>query len=369
MKVLAIVPITETKYKKYKIDFYTIKSVDIPFELVVQNNITDWESNKFEDTYKLGYHLKATDIRLSDIRLKDKPYKFNGFICYQNLENLVEFLVEYYIPTNDFVVDRVLKMSKRLNKRKKKSILLEVLLREKLGESVSKWFHSQSSGWSLKNNQIAPVVELSALLGRSLDVKQLVIPEGLAFFHISDTKRIIYLKNYISICTKTIPVYCKFWIFIANTNMCFYWDGNIANCYCPAEINREFLTKITGEETFNKFNKYAKSIEITKEYFPPPDFKIDFLLRVPSKQELRTAVKDIGENIPVKFSKLLFLYDTRGAIKLNKDYPIIDSVSDACSILSRAPNWIALPDDYSSRTSLEYYIENKEYYIACGRIE
>ncbi|MDI6642197.1 MAG: hypothetical protein QME68_07815, partial [Elusimicrobiota bacterium] len=215
---------------------------------------------------------------------------------------------------------------------------------------------------------IGPAIAFSKLLGFD-GVLRWEIPEGFVFFRKAYGKRIIYVDTENIVNDKTL-VYRKFWLFIHFPNVCYFWDGNTARCFCPEEIDKKFLMKVMDKNEYEQFENKARVISVNREYFPPKNFNIDFLLKVPCKTEIDETISD--EKLSLCRSKYLqkplILYDSRSALKLRDNCPIIDSVSDAIAILSRAPSWVALPGDYPSKTVLENYLEENKYYIACGGI-
>jgi hypothetical protein len=355
MKLLGLAP---TKNKYHKVKIYAFQYVDIPLELVLHNMIVDW--NTSEENLKLP---------VASLRLKNSRGEIKGIICYENLEALVDFFIKYYIPSNNFYIDHLLKSSKRLSKNKRKNLILETLIRE---ESINSPGNNILSRSYIKrfgpSTVLMPAVAISSFSTPDRAILRWQNACGDVFFCSTSGKQIVYLNKYLEIGDRHIPI-SKFWISVRHTRVGFYWDGNFVRNILYEEINHQFLTNLMGENLYSEFQENARSVKVNKEFIPPPEFEPEFLLRVPSKDEIKKLPEEYLEKVTEQLNKPLFLYDTRGAIKLSGSYPIIDSVKDAVSILSRAPNGVALNNDYPSKTILDSYTEDKEYYLACGSIK
>ncbi|MDI6642426.1 MAG: hypothetical protein QME68_08995, partial [Elusimicrobiota bacterium] len=122
MKVSALIP---SEKMKYGVKLYEIGYVEVPLDLVIQNFIVNWDSVT-EDS---DLPEKFDRFQIHNLKLRSKENSTKGILCYESMDGLANFLVEEYIPTNNSLIDHLLKMTIKLNinKRQKKNFLLEAL--------------------------------------------------------------------------------------------------------------------------------------------------------------------------------------------------------------------------------------------------
>jgi|GEM_PF-3818385 len=350
MKILGLTPYSPGDGHKFKVKIYSYESIDVPFEVVAQNYLVDWD---------FRVRKRSSFIEPAPLYIKDSR-KIIGLISYDSLEDLADFYVNHYIPKNNFSIDHILKNARKLSNRQKRDIVLACLIKQNQMSYVT----YADYYWDRRyKRNIGPEVATQAFFERDSGLFSWTIASGLAFLKRATYKQMVYIDT---------PTGRNFLIFIRDTRVIFYWDGKIVKAYYQDAVNYRFLLKILGKEKYEEFEKRAKSIAVDREYIPPQTFKPDFFLRVPAKNEVKKLIKKwpAGENKPnKKFNRILFLYDSRGALKIDKPYPRIDSLNQAVAILSRSPNWVFIPQDTPTPESFQRYLEDKQYYLIAGGID
>jgi len=357
MKILALKPLP---FKYPGIKLYEYGDVEVPFIQVIHNNLIDWD--QIASKSELGF-------KLLEIKLKNPATRFYGIVTYENYNDLVNFLLTHYEPTNDTMIDHVLRISRQLERSRRKKILLETLIRDET--RISDQGHLQSFKkfrirWFAdpNPNRLNPFLNFYELVGRQgNDILRWETPDGYCFGAETRFKNIVYLPGEVG--------WEEFWIFVRNISVCFYWNGQDIRMFYPEKLDKDFLIKVMGKEKLSEFEKSSRSREIDRDYLPPPDFQMRYWLRVPSRKEVdKYLAKNQIDNLTPKtgLERILFLYDGR-AIRKNENCSEISSLVDSLAILSRAPGGIYLSDDHPSHVGLKNYLEDKEYYIAAGVIK
>jgi len=350
MKVLAVV---RKDNKNTKVNLYEGQRVDIPFEVIMRNNIVDWAPE---------FHENIPEIHT--IMLKKENREISGVVVYNNLIKLADFIVDEYQPNDQLPIDYFLKEIQHLGKNQKKKCLLDILVKQKMNCFDNYHINMGSNricGPGRNNFEFA--MNENDLL-RSRLVVTLELPGKKTFFRSADCGRsLVYADKPYEIKGKIINQ--NIFLFIVRRAI-FYWDGTSMHSrfkgYGPLNI-KDFA----GEKTYEELEKNGNSalIKSRREIFAPSNFKPYFLLRVPAAKEYREDMLK-KDNLPNKLKKSYYLFDVRGSVKLNSSLEIIDDPALAVGILARSPKGIFLPDDFAVSETARKYLEEKEYYIACG---
>jgi hypothetical protein len=339
---------------------YELANIEIPLDLVIKERLVDVRCIQQDENavkimprtldrhYRIRYKEKEEEIlpRLS-VKRGRADTSFIGFLTYKSQYDLIQFLISKYIPDRSTEVDKLIR-TYRHSKRK-------------LGRELSALLFKEEQ----RNEGTFPLFPAFLEEESTRNFKKLESLQGESLFHYTRYFHAIFLEKPVTITRIAIPL-CRFLVSEEKANELFYWDGDKLQVINTNEKDIESIKSFLGEETVSQFDRdgYAP-LEPPAEIIPLPGAKVVCLIRVPSRKEAGdfspSAVLD-KIDCPKKAKLPLFLLDTRGAIKIPEDTPVITDIWESLYILSRIQDGIYLPDDYFGNPVK--YLREKEYFLA-----
>lgn len=159
----------------------------------------------------------------------------------------------------------------------------------------------------------------------------------------------------------------KFLLFLDNSFQLF-WDGNFFKKMDMVMPAKEELAFAVGDTFVKELSDNGKAgtgwldDPYLREYFEPA-----VLVRVPSANKISKnaliKAKDISP--PPNLDIPLFIQDTRTAVKLPQNLPVIEDQDSVMHFLSRIRNGSYIPNDSPLPPKL---IEDKEYYLVGSKL-
>ncbi|MEN3014270.1 MAG: hypothetical protein ABDH23_06655 [Endomicrobiia bacterium] len=382
MKLKVLAPI---KTYNGKVTVFSVQDIEVPLEYILKNmyiNITSKPVFEVPNMKEELFYLKE-DLLLHDIYLKHTG-KLKGMIVYDDVEKLVEFLLENYIPNGTSILDKILNDSKNLKKTKLKQILIDAILRHRYGIL------------SRTSNYISWFLALPTYLP-SYDTLETMSLFFAPFYHEYDLFRILeHKKNflielnhqYFTILKKTqskliikvvdrssgVENIKKMLIKPNESNVLFYYDGKTTSLYHMDTWSNDLeysLHSILKEEIYNEFNTHGISKIVDREYLVPKEFKPVYILRVPAYSEVKNDLNSVNEEnsseIVNRYRSVFLVYDTRSNLKINhNEVKTIDDPKTVLVLLSHVVNWIYSPKNNPSIDTVYRFLEDYPYYIAFG---
>jgi hypothetical protein len=337
MKILGI---KQTNYGGNKAVVYESTDTQVPFDVMIRNNLVDWTSQ--DSIYDLHR-----------IKLKGVP-AFKGIMTYKDVQKFAEFLVDRYEPTGSHAIDTTLKTC-GLSRKKKISVLVEYLTKQ----------YFDAIRFANRNPHSVVRTGVFALDDRKLlqnnEILSLLVGDSTVLFQAVPSRRMIYIEE---------PAGHIFMIIQRYNDAGLFWDGHKLDV-----INFNFsdrksvLSRIIGEKTYARFENESRAIAVPswKEFIAPADFVPEYIIKVPAK-------KDVDEDMVIKEGMLpdyirpMFMFDMRGVVRAGKNVPVIEDTIGVVNILSRSTKCMYVPDEYPGIVNVNRYLEDKPYYMACGRI-
>ncbi|OQA90905.1 MAG: hypothetical protein BWY26_01318 [Elusimicrobia bacterium ADurb.Bin231] len=334
------------------ISLYEKSEIEIPLSPALSNGIVDWnsgESNESTDTY--------------NILLREK--EINGLLVYENINSLIEFILNEYKPTGQYLIDFYLKESANYDIDIRKNYIVNILLGRK----------ADDYRWRLDEDFTCTSPDISYFkfafsrreLLRDNNIIGVDLPEKKALLRKGHQSPYVFIEKPFKLNGKDMIKH-YFIIPYSRMHLLFIYDGKRCLMYDNRTIyEKKSLIGYLGRETYEEFDKKGRSIGLKKCWalFAPVGFKPRFLIKVPANEEFIDEMA--GENsVPKKFNKPMFLFDARGTVKLDQSIEIIDEPKVACQILARSPKWKYIPGDFPSVGIVRKYLLEEEYYIACG---
>lgn len=354
--------------ENYKVDLFLVKNYDLPFSTVLEKHILPMKS-EFLNIEKINpyyYYKKDKFVPCYKFRIRQNKKPVEGLIVYKSYEDLADFIVKYYIPTGFYLIDNILKQAQKLSKYKIKQILIDTFIRWK--QEILSSSHS-----TLKENiqkSLFPAVSFDHIAKcENVIVLNFYKTQIMTNFGQRIEKMFfpIVIKETKEISGKTIPVFNKFLLSIVEGYV--YYNGNQYFFKKTQDINT--LISFLGEKTYDEFDKKGEiiSTETETEIMVPFEFKVQFLLKVPTKNQLKKMLKkDVDYyKIPQWFDTAYFVYDARYIPHLlNEKIKIVDKPEEIIPILSRTEKYTAIPNTTPAESVLFSFCEAEEYYLAYG---
>jgi len=367
--------------QKSKVDLYFVKNIDLPFSTILTYHIIpiDVDENVDEDEPGFNSFFPSKEMDYFKFKLKLKKHKnfVRGMIVYKNYDDLVDFLINDYIPSGSYLVDKLLINTKELSAKRRKQIIKEELIKYKNSLLGDRNFRIEES----KKTFLPALSEKELVRKENLNILNLYKEEILAQVarNYRETFIAIGIENNKEISNKQIPVFEKMIMITAEFNESFsmiYFDRK--NYKIDSHLRSiSAIISFLGEETYNEFDKYGKFIyPLSEEVLIPFDFKPEFILCIPPKKELRQYLlkKKLQEfKLPSWFTKSYFVYNALYANRVLDEYKdnikIVDSPEEIIPILARTINNIVYPTETPTENILLNNCGSPSKYLIYGGIK
>jgi hypothetical protein len=367
--------------QKSKVDLYLVKNIDLPFSTILTHHIIPIDVDENVDEEEPGFNsfFSSKEIDYFKFKLKLKKYKnfVRGMIVYKNYDDLADFLINDYIPSGSYLVDKLLINTKELPAKRRKQIIKEELIKYKNSLLENKDFRIEES----KKTFLPALSEKELVQKENLNILNLYKEEILV--QVARRYREIFItiaiENNKEMSNKQIPVFEKMIMIAAEFNESFsmiYFDEK--NYKIDSHLRSiSAIISFLGKGTYNEFDKYGKFIyPLREEALIPFDFKPEFILCIPPKKELRQYLlkKKLQEfKLPSWFTKSYFVYNALYANRVLDEYKnnikIVDSPEEVIPILARTINNIVYPTETPTENILLNNCSSTPKYLIYGGIK
>lgn len=325
-------------------------SVEIPLDRVLAERLTSIEfvNSAEESKINMGrWWVQEMSFKTQTSELK----KFRGAVAYPSQDALIDLLLNDYEPVYNRDVDAIIKRIHKMEEPQRSRTLAEYIWREE-----KPFAYKRLNDRSFPHN--FPGVPIRILNKNSVRAT-LIDGENVYLLNAADFSTCCYyVEKKIKYGKFSVPR----WLYIISERdgPSYFWDGF-------------YFKKFTSylEDSFVKeLSKNGKAIlNFTDDYYPRPELEPVILLRIPPLKEVKELSIQELEKLPIPslLNLPLFIRDTRTAVPLPSNLPIIENHTDILYFLSRLNNNIYIPKNLAHHYN--NYLKENEYFLIGLRLK